>query len=358
MVKATSKSASKCGPPGAVQTQTEDCQKSDSTYDLLLADFAFPDTDSVPVLVCDGSIYSVGEWIQFTDSEARVQIVAINVNELTVKGICSNGSAVFRNPTAGTIIRKNEAIVVIDSPDCLTDEEQAEKLSNDLSSIEEICAPSLTEEGSTSAEQQMTGWTRADSANPGFTKCIKRVIGNWFKNGIPYFSNLRKIATTGKQVLIIDPATHEVSRAELDSLSTPAQQYTWAPSFDILASLGTDYNDPSSWIKVNDGDTKSFTLDLNITSLNDLNIGRDFYAILKIDLGATQGLNYGAQATLKINGTVEGQVYSYTKAYGTSSVMVTVPVDKTTRQITLDLETESYTNGKYFLQAKLQGVMM
>lgn len=361
MVKATSKTASRCGTPSELVAGSIDCTKEDSTYDKLMADFAFPDTGSVPVLVCNGSLYSVGQWIHFVDAGASVNIVSINANELTVKGICSNGAQVFRNPNAGTIIRANDAIVAVESPDCLTDEEKQEKLTDDLSAIESICAPALTEEPSTSAIQQFVAWTKADPNNSGYKKCIKRVVGNWFENGIPFFTRLGQVAYDAAtyQSVVINKATGKLSRSSIPS-GGPAEgsEYTYSPVFNVLASMGTDQFDQDTWEIINDGDSRNFALNFNISAINDLSITRDFYAIIKINIGCAQTGAFRSSAELKVNGVVEGSCFNNYSSYGTSSVTLYVPINKDDLSATLDIKGASNNKAKYLLEAKLQGVMI
>lgn len=184
LVKASGANAGVCGTPVASAGAT--CIKKDSTYDVSLSDFLIPDGSStINIQVCNGKLYAVNSWIEFTNPSAILKITAISGNILTLKNQCPDGSELEENPPISTVIAKNTPFVVCGKPPCEIDYES--KLAEALADVQEICVPSL---GATSmtAIVHPVGAVQSDPSNLSVGKCIRRIFGVLFKAGRPFLS--------------------------------------------------------------------------------------------------------------------------------------------------------------------------
>lgn len=361
LVRATGKNASKCGSADeSIDPSSLECTKSDPTYDALLADFALPSDSAVPILVCNGALYSVGQWIQFVNAGATVQILSINGNEITVRAICSNGVEIDGNPTAGTIIRKNDSIIAVNAPDCLTAAEKQERIFAQLETATQLCLPALEEENSATAEMQVAGWKRSDPDDSSFRKCIKRIASFFFKDGKPYLTDLDTVnlATSSSHVpLVIDKTTGKVSKQINKSINEGAFVFAPIEGQSIYTLGGSSFSEIGNWVNVAAATPHEVTLNFNISSINDLTIlGDYFYVHLRINLGCWNPGSFAISGVLHLDSKEVGFVYGYYNVIGTQVINVIAKVDKSAKSLPLKLTAAGSGSLKYHCGVYLDGV--
>lgn len=159
-------------------------------YDSVLSEFAIPsEASSVTTMVCNGAIYAVGMWIQFTGPYAKLQISAITGNTLTLLNRNANGETVGGNPAIGTRVYKDTQFVVCAGPSDMSDDETAEQFQKFLDSATQLCMPNLGPSSST-AVMHPVGRLESDPNNLSAKKCLRRIYGILFKAGRPFLSAL------------------------------------------------------------------------------------------------------------------------------------------------------------------------
>lgn len=360
LIKASSKTASTCGTPEDLNQGSPNCAKTDQTFDRLSSDFAFPSDQSVPVLVCDGSLYTVGQWIHFVNSKATVQVLSINANELTVRAVCSNGASVDGNPTAGTIIRSGDPIVAVRSPLCLTDSQKQDQLLDDLSEVTELELPNLSEQESLTAEIQPVGWTRSDSGNSGFKKSLKRILGVFFKGGSPYLTNLKTTdlsESSNYRRMVVNKSTKEVRQrlnlSEETSLQTGKTYITgvtngeealipgfvFVPILVQIDSHGGNIEDETTWVQIPNSTPYVKTLNFSIAEIDAIDIlGDKFYAELHFLFGLRNPSAFRSKAFVKVDGQIVGAQSMYFNVDSRQGFTALVPVDTTQKTVELKIE--------------------
>lgn len=189
MVETSPSEASTCGAPGS-STGSESCPKQEPVYDVILSDFIVPSSGTLTsASVCNGSVYSSGQWIQTLNPVVTLKINSINGNILSLANQCDNGSPVPGNPDAGQLITSQTRFSIVSQPECLDEEERAEEILAALASATEVCTPSLLE-SSANAAIQPVGRVESDPSNTAAGKCIRRIFGIIFNSGIPYLTSL------------------------------------------------------------------------------------------------------------------------------------------------------------------------
>lgn len=380
LVKASSNTASTCGTPETIGGSSPTCDKQDQTFDRLSSDFAFPSDQSVPVLVCNGSLYSVGQWIHFVNSKATVQILSINANELTVRAVCSNGAEVDGNPTAGTIIRAGDPIVAVRSPLCLTDAQKKERITDDLASLEEVGLPLLQEESGAQAEIQPVGWVQSNPGNANFKKSLKRILGVLFKNGKPILSSLNTIGiaqAADHRQIVIDKNSKEVKQrlnlSEETSLEANKKYipgvvngseslipgFIFVPVFKEIDSHGGTFEDRNSWVQATPASPYVNTISLSVQEVNDVSILTDtFYAQLHFLFGLRNPSAFNAQAIIKVDDVVIGGGFTYFNVDHQAGFSVIVPVDTSSKNVEVKVEIigASGGNARIHLTTQLKGI--
>lgn len=190
MVKATASQANACGNPSTAATPLSTCPNQDPTFDSLLSDFVLPAHGlAVGVSVCNNTIYAVGQYLQFVDSNVIVSIAALDAGGkiMTIRNACNNGNEIG-NPS-GVIINSGAKFYAVQSPPCLSSEEQNTLVADALNSSTELCVPSLGETTDTSVVQ-IVGRRESDSEDSSAKKCIRRVKAFLFKLGAPFLPSI------------------------------------------------------------------------------------------------------------------------------------------------------------------------
>lgn len=387
LVRATGKNASKCGDAASLAEAAADglsstvgCTKTDPTYDLLMADFAFPSDGTAVALVCNGAIYSVGQWIEFVNAGAKVQITSINDKQLTVRAICNNGAVIDSNPTAGTIIKKNDSIVAIDAPECLTDAQKLERITSALESAEQLCLPALVEGSGNNAKYQMVGWLAENPDDSGFKKCLKRMVSFFFKAGHPYLENLDLVdlaSSSSYRPLVIHKTTHKIVEQKNLSEETALEAgkkyvygvisgsqalvegYVFAPIDGVeLFNHGGDFDDPDNWTAIPSGTPLETSVNLNVSSVNAISIlGDYFYAVLRINLGCWNPSAFPISAALRLDNVLIGYIHGFYNVKGSSTITIIKKVSKSSKSLPLKITTDG-TGGnlRVHCDVKLDGI--
>lgn len=383
MVKGTSKDASKCGDiDDQISSADAACNKDDPTYDVLLASFAMPDEDSVPAIVCDGSLYSVGQWIQFVTAKATLQVVAINNNELTLKAVCSNGSRINGNPTVGTVIRKSDSIITVGAPECLTSAQELDRIFERLAEAEEFCLPALSEQDNSTANMQVVGWTKEDSGNSGFKKCIRRLASFFFKNNHPYFTALDTVdlsSSSSYRPMVIHKTTKRVVQQKNLSEETAIEAgkkyvygvvggsqaliegYTFSPiDGQEIYKHGGEFDSPDDWVHVPIATPLEANLSLSIGSVNALEIlGDYFYAVLRINVGVHNPSAFQISAATRLNNKIVGYTHGFYNTKGSNTITLIAKIDKSSKSIPLKITTDGNGNNlKVHCSVYLDGVFI
>lgn len=191
LVKASSSTASTCEPTDVAQSLN--CRKQEDTFDEILNGFIMPPPDGVAsVTVCNPSIYSAGQWVQFINPSATLQIVGINDNILSLANRCENGLPIDSNPLGGAVqFSANSRFIISSRPRCSNLTEDEDEIQGIISGLEELCMPSLTESNQDS-DIHPVGRVEIDPQDVNFSKCIKRIYGFFFRKGVPYFPAIRQ----------------------------------------------------------------------------------------------------------------------------------------------------------------------
>lgn len=379
LIKSSPASAARCGP-GQIPGSSIQCTREDSTYDLLLNAYTVPaNQQNAPITVCDGSIYTPGQWFQFIYNSAILQVQTVNGNEITLKNGCPNLALIAGN-VIGDIIPRNTPFIVVGKPACQTAEQKAQEFQDGIATQNQICVPSLTQENSNTAEMQFIGWKRADSNDSNFQKCMKRIRGVWKKgksiflgeieqvsnSDLPSYRALARHKTTGevRELLNISedpdvlPGEKYVKMFVQGAEALVGPAYVFSPVFESLYQ-NSSMTDEDAWLNIPTGTPLETTINLSITSINALTIlGDKFYANVQFNLGCRNPSGLGVGATLEINGVAATRVGSQ-GSYGFNSLTVPVLVDKDNKQITIKVSTTSGGGGaRVHVSAKLVGVFL
>lgn len=223
LVKATGQSAQTCQQNAEDAAQVQ-CLKSESTYDKVLNDFSIPAiAQTISVMVCNASIYYVGQWLYFPVTSDRLQIASKSDtnNVLYLRNGCTDFvTPIADNRDPGNIIAINSPFIVCDSPDCTTAEELSAKLLSAINLSECIQVDALKEAGVTE-KVQFVGRVISDPNNSGFKKCIKRIVGFFADlNGRLFAEKLSYMDennVTRYTEIMLDTSTKEIVRRKLPS---------------------------------------------------------------------------------------------------------------------------------------------
>jgi hypothetical protein len=200
LVKASASTASTCEPTDAGSNAS--CSKQEDTFDEILNGFIMPISEAVAnVNVCNSSVYSVGQWIQFLNPAATFQIVGINDNNLSIVNRCDNGQPIGDNPVAGaTQFQPRSRFSVVGRPRCSALSEDEEDVQNIISGLTQLCMPSLAESNQDS-DIHPVGRVETDPQDVNFGKCIKRIYGMFFRKGVPFFPAIKQTSYTNLNAL-------------------------------------------------------------------------------------------------------------------------------------------------------------
>ena len=192
LVKATASQASTCDPSQST-SENANCRKQEDTFDEITTGFILPLANSFAnVAVCKASVYSIGQWIQFHNPVSTLQIININNNILTLANRCEDGSPIEANPIAGSTAYNEKArFSVVARPRCSALSEDAEELAAKLAELTQICVPNLAE-SNVDSDIHPVGRVENDPQDVNFSKCIKRILGIFFRKGVAYFPGIKQ----------------------------------------------------------------------------------------------------------------------------------------------------------------------
>jgi hypothetical protein len=386
LIAASPASASTCGEGKTLCAAAADCTISEPTYDRTVGAYTIPDYNtSAPVQVCNGALYSVGQWGQFVGDGSTLQIVSIVGNGITLRNGCSNGARVKGNSNPGTVIPTGNAFVIVSEPACLTTAQEQQEFQALLASAAALCTPELEEEQSELAEMQLIGWKRADSGDSSFQKCMRRIKGIWKTAKSLYIKPIESAPLPGQdgstdwRGLVIHKTTGEV-RSQLNGSENPdleagekyvfmyveGQQALIGPAYiftpataDLYQNYNGAMNDTDSWVNVPNATPLEQDISLSISAINDLTIlGDKFFAEVMINLGIRQPQGYAHFATLEVNGTQYAMVGAQ-GSVGFNSVRALIEVPKNDKKFRIKVTTSGGTGTpKMHVSCKLLGVQL
>jgi hypothetical protein len=384
LMAASPSSASTCGEGKTLGAAAADCTIKEPTYDRTVGAYTIPNYGtSAPIQMCNGALYSVGQWGQFVGDGSVLQITSIVGDALTLRNGCSNGARVKGNSNPGTVIPTGNAFVIVAEPACLTTDEEKQEFQNALASAEALCTPALEEEESELAEMQILGWKRADSGDSSFQKCIRRIKGIWKTAKSLYIKPIESAPLPGAdgstdwRTVVIHKTTGEV-RSQLNGSENPdleagkkyvymfveGQQALIGPAYiftPVTADLYQNYNGAmnaiDSWVNIPNGTPLEQDISLSIAAINDLTIlGDDFYAHIRINIGIRQQSGYAHYATLEVNGTQVAMVGAQ-GSLAMNSIHLIQRILKSDKKISIKVTTAgSSGTPKMHVSAKLLGV--
>lgn len=206
MVEAIGGESNTCGNPEDLSGTIGSCAKQEPMYDSITSGFIMPEPEATVIIsVCNNNVYAVGQWLQFASPFVTLQVVEKDGNgkNLTLRNACPNGDDIEDNPAAGSItVSKSSIFTVVSQPACTSDESRQEEINKAFSEMTELCIPNLeeSEDGSTI---QMTGRVETNPNDTGFKKCIRRIKGFLFKEGMPLLPGFTRLPTGA------DPAIYD-----------------------------------------------------------------------------------------------------------------------------------------------------
>ncbi len=304
LVQATASEAEVCADPTQNSTAS-DCPKKDQTYDTCLSDFLIPsEINSATMLVCNGKLYTVGQWIQFVNPVVKLKITGISNNVLTVVNRCDNGDIVPENPAIGQVISNGNRFVPV-GPAFGDDD-----IANLDGNATELCTPNLSESTSSSIVQPV-GRVESNPNNMNAGKCLRRIYGFLFDKGVPIFNKLGVTISHAESVenhypLVINKTTHKIQRRKnysesvqvnagnryLLSIASTGERIvgpTYVPKFfhEIVAESSTNYN-PTTWdnfsgVKTVEFDLGAFADVMAVVNNTELD---HYIAMLRIEISA------------------------------------------------------------------------
>jgi len=380
LVKATGKQApTECTP----ESSSTQCLKSDKTYDQVLSDFALPAVgQSVTILVCNGSLYSVGEWIYFFNFNTWLKIVSIDSNRLTVRNGYDDSTAVSDNPTAGMIISNGSYFIVCDKPYSLRQSDFANAVLAIIKSTQEIEIDAVTD-ANLNEKVVPLGEVTDDSTNPGFKKVIRKILSFFFVGNDPYWKNMHTI-TDSEVASYRNLMVHKTSglvgqrKGVIELIGSPVASKKYLQAFQdgVLLNLsevnffhpcgrvvieGDDaddiYSSTSKYTPWTAGSTYSKTLSLNIPEVTGAPILEDyFYAWLQITVAIrTLGLVWGGGKVL-VNGELVSHVVCTT--FDSCVLNVIAKIDKSAKTAKVDIGPAQGLPTNIYMHAVLRGLFI
>lgn len=386
LMAASPSKASTCGEGKTLGAATADCTIKEPTYDRTVGAYTIPDYNtSAPVQVCNGALYSVGQWAQFVGDGSTLQIVSIVGNGVTLRNGCANGAKVKGNSNPGTVIPTGNAFVIVSEPPCLTDQQTNDEFQALMAGATAFCAPDMEEEQSETAEMQLFGFKRADPNDSTFQKCMRRIKGIWKKKNSLYIKPIEQAPLPGQdgsaswRMLVIHKDTGEI-RSQLNGSENPdleagekyiymfveGQQALIGPAYiftpaeaDLYQNYNGAMNATDSWVNVPNATPLEQDISLSIAAINDLTIlGSHFYAEVMINLGIRQPQGYSHYATLEVNGTQMAMVGAQ-GSVGFNSVRLLLRIAKNDKKFRIKVTTSGGTGTpKMHVSAKLLGVQL
>lgn len=382
LIKASGKSAARCGEGNAAGAGgAEACVKDDSTYDITLNAYTVPaHGQNAPITVCDGSLYTPGQWIQFLFVEAILQVQVVNGNVVTLKNGCPNNAEIPGN-TAGDIVAARTPFVVIAAPACMTSAQIAADFQSKMSTQTELLLPNLVQENSNTAEMQFVGWKRADSNDSNFKKSIRRIRHVWKKGksiflgeievvpsaDIALYRSLMRHKTTGEVRELVNvsenpdlPAGEKFVMMYVEGaerLVGPAYVYT--PTANDVLYENSELDDHDSWVNIPEATPLEQTINLSIAAINDLEIlGDNFYPMVQFNIGCRHPSGFATTMILEVNGVPVTRTGAQGFP-GFNSVCIPVKVTKADKKIDIKVTTTSPGSApKCHVSAVLRGVQL
>lgn len=385
LVEATGESPSTCGLPGLGESQTSGCANQDPTFDSINSEFVVPSVGSaVTIQVCNPSVYSVGQWIQFFGYTLTMQIIAITGSNIQIRNGCPGGIEIDSNPNAGLLIPRLTRFNVVDQPDCMSEADKLEQILDALSQADEICTPNLLE-GTPTAEVQPVAVTINDPNNTGFGRCIRRIFGFLMKAGTPIFSQLQTVAWA--DLPNYRRLGHGNSNNEVRKLPNPGENPNLTAGMQYMSAYkagGAEYpvgpvygfrplsiellNNPSNPLG-----TSGATAPANATVYNNtFNLGiqpditsvlrnQDHYWVLcHVEIGLTGSMASTKVMSAKVNGelacTTHGFNDSSTNVNSRNSATIPVRVDAANNNLTLLIEQSLATSSNYIARLFVRGI--
>lgn len=379
MVKATGKNPSTCGLPDSsgATTGTVSCPKQEPEFDNTLSDFVVPATGaSVSIQVCNPSVYSVDQWIQFPNG-LTMQVISITGNNLQIRNSCPNGSPIIDNPTAGLVISRNTRFFTVGKPPCQTEEQRLDEILEALSGASEICVPDLVE-SSNQAHVQPVGRVEADPSDTSFKKCLRRIYGILFKAGTPILSAIQKVseANIGNyRKLGIDKANREVWEipdfSEFTGLTSGQQYQTAFKPNGTEYIIGPDYgfkpvnitlleiptNPLSGTFATSPASATILNQTFNLSSQTDISsIKRNqdhYYVLAHLEVGYTQAIQGVKILAARLNGSL---VCTSVDLYGRNTLTIPIRVENSNNELTLLIEQSVASVSNYIVRLYIRGV--
>lgn len=379
LVKATGSSAARCGTGKSLGSEAVNCVKEDATYDIILGPFTIPaHNNNAPITVCDGSLYTPGQWIQFASNGNILQIQTVNNNVITLKNGCPNGVDIGND--VGDIVANGTNFVVVGAPECLTAQQKQSAFDLSISTKEELCMPALAQELSATAKMVPVGWKESDENDSSFGKCIKRIKGT-YKKGISWFltemltvsatdlSSWRRLVrnnTTGeiREVLSVSEDPDIEAGAKYVQMVTSTGEILVGPAYvytplNVSIYSNSTIDDTSSWPTIPEGTPLTQTVNVSVADVNALNIpGQYFYLLILFNIGIRQPNGFTVTGKLEIDSNIIAMVGGQGMP-GYNSVMIPIRIDKNIKTFALKYTTTSNgSQARGHVSAKILGAYL
>lgn len=380
MVEMTGSEAATCDPDQA-PSGVEDCAKQEPTYDESLSDFVVPlSTNTTQLQVCNSSIYTLSQYIQFAIPRVRMLITANNAdtNILTIANRCPDGSAIPENPEAGLAVPEGSRFSVVDSPQCPNTAQDIQKVKDALAGMSELCVPELTSAPSTS-KIYVVGRVDED-VNPAQGKCIRWITSLWNDAGKWFMTEIRLLSAASSQFgayrkLGRHSTTNEIvefpNYKDMTDVLGGGKQMALAISEDGERLVGPAYFfnpfhysvdkndndlDPDLWPSFSN--TKNETYDLSGSSqISDTVYKQDHYfALVRLEIA---GISTGDYNTIEasLNDSYAGRVITRAaEEVQYNSITMPVKILKSNNELKLKLETNGSV--KVFYRVIVDGIFI
>jgi hypothetical protein len=387
LMAASPASASTCGTGQTPGTDPAvECLLSEPTYDVTVGDFGIPLSEA-SVLVCDGSLYTLGQWIQFIHDGSILKIVAIAINSITLRNTCDDGGPIEGNSNTGTAIPAGSPFIVVDAPECKSEEEKTQEFEAAVAGATELCMPGLTTNTSLTSKMQLLGWRALDATIPSLGNCIQWLSGIWRQNNSLYINPIEEspafetAGVNGWYPLVID-ANGEIRKQKNPMQSPNITAGKWVPTYDAskLYMVGpafifspvvpvniyknngaaTTITDEATW-PIIAADPAEFISTPNLSSnLTGINIpGAKLYAVIHLNLGVDHNATGAAKVvSFEINGVEKLAVGCSAASKMFNSCILFVELDAAVKTFTFKVRSRASGNAKYLVSMDLLGFML
>lgn len=360
-------SAATCGEGQTLGAATAACLLQEPTYDVSVGAYTIPAVNSSsPIQVCNGTLYTVGEWVQFVGDGSTLQVISIVGNGLQLSNRCPNTAPIKGNSNPGTVIPAGNPIVIVGEPACLTEEEALSELLSALANAKSLCMPALEAEASETSKMHLLGWRKEDPNNSDFQKCIQWLSGIWKTAKSLFIDPIEQAPAPGQtgvdswRAMVIHKDTGEV-RAQLNATENPDYQ----PSLSFVGVQEQLYKNYTGamenvalWVNIPNDTPLTQTINLSIASINALQLPDDFYVAINVNVGIDQTSGYAHQAIVEINGSKKGLV-GCAGGPDMNCISLIIPVSKEDKKIELKVTTQgSFLTPKCHVTVDLLGVYL